>query len=347
MKIQAKHIKDAALHILRACGESETGAAVVAESMLHADMRGVTTHGTYMLTPIYKRAQACQLTMPTCVTVSSEKKAAVVLDGGDGLGAVAGMKAVNIALKKAADTGVATVLIKNTNNIGMLAHYTEAAARQGMIALMCCNAAAAMAPWGASERFMGTNPIAIAVYTGGDLLFSADMATSVAARGKIRKAARNHESIPIDWAMDETGSATTDPAAALNGCLLPIGGPKGSALAVMVDILSGVLSGSMFALDLRSFHEPEGPTGVGACLTVLDISAFMELSEFTSRMTGYISKMKKLRLAPGSTEILIPGELEQRREKESEISGVTLDDNAVKALNDLLEKTGANFRIPL
>jgi LDH2 family malate/lactate/ureidoglycolate dehydrogenase len=313
--------------------------------MLKADMRGITTHGTYLLTPIYQRVQAKQLPLPTKVRLLDDSRATAIVDGGDGLGAIAGKAAVEAAVKKAKTFGVGTVLIRNTNNVGSLACYTEAAAREGTIAFMCCNAASAMSPWGGAEPFIGTNPIAMAIYTGADILFSADMASSVVARGKIRKAARNNQPIPNDWAMDAEGNFTTDPNAALKGCLLPMGGPKGSAIALMVDIVSGIMSGSKYAQDLKSFHAPEGSTGVGAALTVINIESFMPLARFKQLIGDYIASMKALKKANGFDEIFLPGEIEQKKEKHCLNKGIELDNNAITALNDLLTKIGSNKKL--
>ena len=345
MKIETGKLRAAAVEILKACGETDAGAAAVADSMIIADSRGITTHGTYLLSPIHKRVKAGQLPLPTKATLVADKGATAVVDGGDGLGAIAGKLAVETAVAKARINGVSTVLIRNTNNVGSLAVYTEAAAREGMIAFMTCNAAPAMSPWGGSEPFLGTNPIAMAIYTGEEVMFSADMASSVVARGKIRKAARNGETIPADWAMDGEGNFTTDPNAALKGCLLPMGGPKGSAIALFVDIFSGLLSGSKYAQDLKSFHAPEGSTGVGAALTVVNIENFMPLPAFASLMRGYIATMKGLQKAKGFGEIFLPGEIEQAKEKKAKSEGVALDDNAVKAINELLETFGSAPRL--
>jgi LDH2 family malate/lactate/ureidoglycolate dehydrogenase len=345
MKIEMDKLKTVAIEILRACGESREGAETVAASMVKADARGITTHGTHLLVPVYDRVQANQLPLPTTVTLVEEKGAAVIIDGGDGLGAVAGKQAVEITVKKAKQFGIATALVRNTNNVGSLACYTEAAAAQGMIAFMCCNAASAMSPWGGAEAWMGTNPIAIAIYTGGGIMFSADMASSVVARGKIRKAARNGQAIPSDWAIDAEGHTTTDPAAALKGCLLPMGGPKGSALALAVDIIAGVLSGAGYAVDLKSFHTPCGSTGVGAALTVINIENFMPLEKFAALIQGYIANMKALKKAVGQTEIFLPGEIEQRQEKKAAAEGIDLDAGALEELRILLEKTGSKTKL--
>lgn len=345
MKLKYNLLYECTVEILKACGESEENAAIVAKNLIKADARGITTHGTYLLTPIWQRAKAKQLSLPTNACVVSDEAAIAIIDGGDGLGAVAGMLAVKTTIQKAKQYGIASVLIRNTNNIGALACYTEDIAKEGMIAIMSCNAAPAMAPWGGAEAFLGTNPFAIGIYTGHDMVFSADMASSVVARGKIRKAARNGESIPDNWATDEEGNFTTDPNAALKGALLPMSGPKGSAIALAVDIMSGMLSGAQYAPNLKSFHTPEGATGVGASLIVMDIGRFMELQVFQSHMEGYIADIKAMKKAKGFDEIYLPGEIEYNKEQQSYNEGIKLDENAVAAIDTLLEAIGSEKRL--
>ena len=342
MKIQFDLLYKCTVDILMACGESEKNAEIVAQNLIKADARGITTHGTYLLSPIWERVKANQLSLPTNAKLIIDSGAAAVADGGDGLGAVAGMLAAETAIQKAREFGIATVLIRNTNNIGALACYTEAIAKEGMIAIMSCNAAPAMAPWGGAEVFLGTNPLGIGIYTGSDMVFSADMASSVVARGKIRKAARNGETIPDNWATDSEGNFTTDPKEALKGALLPMGGPKGSAIALAVDIMSGMLSGAQYAPNIKSFHAPEGSTGVGASLIAIDISRFMDLKVFQDHMEGYIKQIKGMKKAKGFDEIYMPGEIEYNREQQSLISGIELDENAIEAIDSLLEAIGAN-----
>ena len=331
----------AATKILQACGENKENAQLTARSMCRADARGIVTHGTYLLTPVWERCKAKQLTLPTKAVLAMDNGATAVIDGGDGLGAVAGDLAIRIAVEKARSFGVSAVLIKNTNNIGWLASYTEEAAKNGMIAIMSCNAAAAMAPWGSAEAFLGTNPIAIAAYTGSDPVFSADMALSIVARGKIRKAARDGIKIPDNWATDEHGNFTTDPNAALKGALLPMGEAKGSAIAIAVDIISGILSGASYAPDLKSFHTPEGKTGVGASLFVLDIERFQPPKTFAEKISEYLKKIKSLKKAQGFNEINIPGERKYHTEHKSIKEGISLDDNAVAAINEILKSISA------
>lgn len=345
MRILREDLFDAVHELLLSVNETDTAARIAADNLCTADARGVVTHGTYLLTPIFQRAEVGQLELPTTPTLAMDGGAVCAVDGGNGLGPVAGMFAAQMALDRASKFGISLVLIKNTNNLGSLSYYTEWLARHGMVALMSCNAAPAMAPWGGSEAFIGTNPIAIAIYTGTDILFSADMATSVVARGKIRKASREGKSIPADWALDAEGLPTTDPAAALKGTLLPMAGPKGSSIALAVDIVSGLLAGAEHAPNLRSFHAPEGKTGVGASLIAIDISKFMELRQFAEEMDEYVQSIKAMKKARQTSEIYIPGEIEQQKEKISNDTGIVLDDKAVEVLNQLLISINSNNRL--
>lgn len=345
MKIERDALFRIICEILLCLGETNENAVVVAESFCQADSRGITTHGSYLLTPIYNRVLAGQLSIPTNPRLVIDDAAIGLVDGGNGLGPVAGQKAVDLAIEKASSFGISQVSIRNTNNLGSLAFYTERIAKQGMIGIMSCNAAPAMAPWGGTEAFMGTNPIAIAIYTGKNLLFSADMATSVVARGKIRQAARENTSVPEGWAIDAEGNPTTDPNKALNGTVLPMGGPKGSAIALAVDICSGILSGAEHAPNVKSFHSQKGVTGVGAALIALDISRFMTLKAFSTMMEEYIQSLKGMKKAKFSSEIFIPGEIEFRRELESRESGISLKEQAVDMINRLSEDLGSQLRL--
>jgi LDH2 family malate/lactate/ureidoglycolate dehydrogenase len=345
MKINRDDLYTCAIDVLLALGESPENAKIAAENFCQADSRGVITHGTYLLTPIFERVQVNQLSLPTTPTIVCNEAAVAIVDGGDGLGPVAGKFAVDLAVKRASQFGISLVLIRNTNNVGSLSFYTEMIARQGMVGMMSCTAAPAMAPWGATEAFTGTNPIAVGIYTGKDVLFSADMATSVVARGKIRNAVKANKPIPADWALDSEGNPTTDPVAAMSGTLMPMGGPKGSALALAVDILSGIIAGGEHAPNIKTFHTPSGKTGVGASIAVIDIQKFTPLPEFATTMDDYVQSMKGMKKAKGASEIFLPGEIEQRREVASRQNGIELDEKAVAALNQLLEKVGSSRRL--
>lgn len=344
MKIPVSTLKQGAEEILKYLGETPENAVKISESLVKADMRGVSTHGTYLLKVISMRVDGGQLKLPTIPKVVSDSGATAVIDGVDGIGMVAGTAAIELAIEKAKQYGIGMVLIRNTNNIGSLAYYTQLAAKQGMIAIMSSNAAPAMAPWGGAEQLMGTNPMAIAI-PGDDPGFTADMASSVVARGKIRKASRQGVTIPDNWALDADGNPTTDPNKALKGTLLPMGGPKGSAIAMAIDIISGLMAGSGYGKSLKSFHELEGPTGVGASCIVIDVSRFMDVDKFKELMTGYTDNVKGMKTATGYKEILMPGELEYHKEESSMENGIEMDDQQVASLDEILAKAGSEIRL--
>lgn len=345
MRVPEDVLREAAVEILTSLGEDPKGAAWVADCLVKADMRGIGTHGTYLLKPIVERAGAGVLALPTRPELIMDDCATVLVDGKNGLGPVAARMAVEACIQKAEKFGVGLALVRNTNNVGSLACYTELAAERDMAAVMGCNAAPAMAPWGGAEAFVGTNPLAIAFPAGGGYCFSVDMASSVVARGKIRKALRQNSRIPDNWALDQNGVPTTDPAEALKGTLLPVGGPKGSALAMAIDIISGLLAGSAFGPNLKSFHVPEGPTGVGVFCIVFEIGRFMPAGQFKERLGAYMDSAKKTRKAHGTAEIFMPGELERARERESRRLGVEIDLQTAEMINGLLEKINSKRRL--
>jgi LDH2 family malate/lactate/ureidoglycolate dehydrogenase len=171
------------------------------------------------------------------------------------------------------------------------------------------------------------------------------MASSLVARGKIRRAERMKESIPLGWALDETGAPTTDPAAAMKGTLLPIGGPKGYGLALMIDLISGLLSGSQYGPNVKTFHQPVGPTGVGMGAMAVDIARFMPLDQFQPLLRAHLRAIRESTKAPGTSRIYLPGEIESEQEKRSAANGVEVSAATVSHLNQLLERAKSPLRL--
>jgi LDH2 family malate/lactate/ureidoglycolate dehydrogenase len=238
------------------------------------------------------------------------------------------------------------VVVRNTNNLGALGYYTEqSASRDGAVTILMTNGNPSVAPFGSADPFFGTNPVSIAVPSADGHALVLDMSASVVARGRIRLAAMNGESIPPGWAFDETGEPTTDPKRALKGSLLPMGGPKGSGIAMMVDILSGVLSGSSYGRGLKSFHELDGATGVGACFIAIDIGRFMDPACFVRAVRDYVAEIKGLRRQPGVEEILVPGEVELIKEAESRRLGIEVPDSVAKSTDETLASLGSRARL--
>jgi len=256
MKVKREALKNAAIEILKGFQATDSEAGLVAECLVRADMRGIDTHGVHFLTLLSSRVESRMIQIPTKVEVIRDEDATALLDGGNGLGQVAAHRAMEMCIGKARKFGTGSVAVRNTNHIGILAFYSSDMAERGLAGIVMCNGAASMSPWGGAEPFFGTNPISIAIPgdTGEPVVL--DMSSSVVARGKIRRAERMKEAIPAGWAFDANGNPTTDPSEAMKGTLMPIGGPKGYGLALMVDVLAGLLSGSQFGPHVKTFHQP-------------------------------------------------------------------------------------------
>jgi len=345
MKVQVKRLKEVSIEILKGLHLPEKEADLVAECLIRAEMRGIDTHGVRFLKLLSDRVSAQMICIPTPLKVIREEGATALLDGGNGLGQVAAHKAMKISIQKARDYGIGITLVRNTNHIGILAYYTQMAAEEGMVGVVMCNSAPSMAPWGGVDPFFGTNPLSIAIPCNSKGPIILDMSSSVVARGKIRKAQRMKEPIPFGWALDESGTPTTDPVAALKGTLLPIGGPKGYGLALMIDILAGVLPGSQYGPNVKTFHEPLGPTGIGVFTMAILIERFMPLTQFKTLINSYSEMIKNSRKAKGVSRIYLPGEIEREKEEKSLLEGVELNDSIIDELNKLLEQVKSPVRL--
>jgi len=345
VKIQAGRLREVSVQILKGLNATQDEAELVADCLVRAEMRGIDTHGVHFLKLLSDRIDARMIHIPTPLKVIREDHTTAILDGGNGLGQVAAHRAMKMSIQKARDFGMGITLVRNTNHIGILAFYTPMAAEEGMVGIVMSNSAPSMSPWGGAEPFLGTNPISIAIPGGEEGAVVLDMSSSVVARGKIRRAQRMKERIPLGWALDDTGTPTTDPVAALKGSLLPIGGPKGYGLALMIDVLAGLLSGSQYGPEVKTFHQPLGPTGIGVFTMAIDIERFMPLHQFKDLMTSYAKSIKKIKKAKEVSQIYLPGEIELEKEKKSITEGIELDSTVVKSLNELLQKAKSPLRL--
>lgn len=346
MRVSADHLTAVSVALLNAMGVDADEAKTVADNLVMAERRGIATHGVNFLVPLAERIRQGQLVVPTKVTVLSDAEAVAHLDGGNGLGQTAATRGMRMAIDKARRYGVGLVLVRNTNHIGLLAWYTLMAANAGLVGFTACNGAASMAPWGGADPFFGTNPFSVAAPGGdGETPIVLDMSTSIVARGKIRRAERLKEKIPLGWAIDASGSPTEDPTAAMKGTLLPIGGPKGYGMALFIDLVSGLLSGSKYSRDVKTFHQPEGPTGVGVTLLAIDVARFMPLERFRALVVEYGGAIRGSRKPRDASRIYLPGEIEAEREISSAKKGIEVDEPVAQSLDKLLEKAGATMRV--
>ena len=325
----------------------EADARVVATALVSADLRGVDTHGVARIPSYVERFRRRLVDPRPAITVTSRMPWAAAVDGANGMGPVVANAAMGEAIRRANTFGIGAATAKRSNHFGAAAHYALQAVGHDCIGVCLSPASKSLAPYGSREPLFGTNPIAVAVPAGSHAPWVMDMATSIAARGHIRLAARHGKPIPEGWALDAEGRPTTDAEKALAGVMLPFAGAKGSALAMMVDILGGVLSGSAFGGEIRDMtRDFEAPQDVGHFFLAFKIEAFMPLAEFTSRMETEIARLKALRPAAGFTEVLYPGEPEARREAERRANGIPLSPQVVDSLKAVADEAGVAFPAP-
>jgi LDH2 family malate/lactate/ureidoglycolate dehydrogenase len=345
VRIATEKLLTAIIALLLDMGAEDNEAQLVAKILVQADMRGIHTHGSAFVPLIAERCAHGLLNLPTKVELITDEGAITHIEGNNGLGQVAAVEGMQISIQKARKHGIALALIRNTNHIGFLGYYTIMAAAEGMIGICATNAASSVAPWGGTEPFFGSNPFSIAAPVANGDPIVLDMSASVVARGKIRRAQRLNENIPLGWAIDETGASTTDPAEAIKGTLLPIGGHKGYGLALFIDLICGLLSGSKYGRELLTFHKPIGPTGVGAMLMAVDIGRFMPLAQFGSLANEHAEAIRKSQKAVGVERIFLPGEIEADKARDSELQGVNVDSQIVDKINLLLKQKDLAIRI--
>lgn len=319
----------------------QADAALLAEVLVDADLHGRSTHGVSRL-PVYLARIDKGLVDPQAELVLERTRAGVLLaNAAGGIGQVQAGKTLDALLDMARENGTAAAVVRGSQHCGSLAWYCNRAAARGMILFATTNCEPSMAPTGGAEPMFGTNPIAASFPTGLGWPVAIDLATSVAARGNIIAANRRGEPIPEGWALDADGRPTTDAGAALLGTVLTMAGHKGYALALMVELFSGVLSGASVSADIASMYAgPERPQDVGHFFHAMDIAAFMELTEFISRIDSLIERIKSGRRRDGVADILIPGERAARTAASNREHGVPVDPGVVATLRAMAKDRG-------
>lgn len=343
--VDHEKLKAAVAAILRGEGVPMEDAEIVADSLVHADLTNLQSHGVQRV-KFYTDSIELGGTTAVChLKQLTDSPSCALLDAQGALGIVAAYRAMELAIQKARQTGIGMVNVRNSNHCSCTAYYIQMAARENMLGIVSSNAPKSMAPWGSREKYLGTNPLAVGAPTHGDPIM-VDMATSVVARGKIILANKKKEPIPEGWAIDVDGHPTTDAAKALEGCVLPFGGAKGSGIAMMIDIFSGVLSGSAYGSHINSpFTHPELPMNTGHSMIAIDISRFQDVETFLTTMDTYRSEVKSLKKAAGVEEIFMPGEIECNNYRKNLREGIQLPAAVYGELEGLSQKLGLPFDV--
>ena len=336
-KIKVENLRSVTRNILLSVGVPVQEADIITDSVLYAHCREKHTHGIGRLSIYVRKIQEHLMAANTEMVTLNESASFALLDANNGFGQVAGYRAMEKCIEKAKECGVGLVGVRNSNNFGTAGFLTEYATQKGMIGIALSNSAPAIAPTGGSRAVLGTNPLSIAFPCNGELpSIVLDMATSMAARGKIRLAAKNGESIPLGWALDVNGNPTDDPVEALKGSLIPIGDYKGYGLSLAIDVLAGLLTGAAFGGDVKPLNDPTGTSGYGHLFIAIDIGRFMTMDDYEKKINVLVSNIKK---CGDPDKVLMPGERSYQMSMKNGID-VSLSQKQVEEVNALASQLG-------
>jgi len=346
---KAEGLKSYVSHFLMSFTVPQEDAEVMANVLIAADLRGVDSHGIIRLYTYYgNRLQRGLIDPLSPTTVIRETPVSLALDGGNGLGPVVAHRAMKRCIEKAEHSGIAIATVRNSNHFGIAGYYAMMALPHDMIGVSLTNSQPLVAPTYGRTAMLGTNPIAVAVPTGAEHPYVLDMATSIVPIGRVKVYSKSSESIPAGWGMDKEGHSTINPDAVLDGgVLFPLGGTdimrgyKGYGLAVLVDILSGVLSGAAFSTDVGNPSNP-GRADVGHFFMAINPNLFRPIDEFKAGMDDLIQRMKGAPKIPNHDRIYIHGEKEFEHAEHCAREGVPV----LAPIVDSLKEIGAEIGVP-
>ena len=306
--IPAAELKDLAKRAFVRTGLSDDAAELIADSAVDSDLGGRTSHGVVRIPGYLAKARSGGIDPAASPVVLHDNGVVFAIDGRDGFGQLALGLAVDMAVERSRARGIACGTVRGLNNAGALGYFARRATRSGQIAIVAGNATPAMPAFGGRAAALGTNPLCVAIPAahGPDPVL--DMATSAGSKGSIRQAMRKGTAIPADWALTIEGIPTTDPKEALEGLLLPFGGAKGYGIALMVEVLSGVLSGAGFGDQVRPLGDVASPSNAGAIVITISPEAFMPAAEFGTRLEALLGPIRAGAPAAGFERVLVPGD---------------------------------------
>lgn len=346
VRVQEQDLLTFTSDVLSRVGVRAGDAAVTAAVLVAADVRGIASHGVARLDYYVTMIEGGFIDPGAEPRIVRQSATTALLDGENGLGQPASVRAMTLALEKAALHDVGVVTVRGSNHYGIAGYYAMMALEREMIGMSLTNTHPIVVPTGGSRRAFGTNPIAVAVPAAGAQPFVLDMATSTVPYGKIEVAARRGEHLAQGWAVDGSGRMTTDTEAALAGALLPLGGPaitsgyKGYGLAMAIEMLAAVLPGATYGPLVTAMWQPAGASDLGHFFMAINVAAFGDVPAFKVRAGDLLQRVKAGPLAEGAPEILVAGEKEQRATLDSRRRGVALDRAVARTLAALAGRLG-------
>ena len=323
-------------------GLTEADAAQVASLMAEADLQGSDGHGVIRLTQYIKRIRAGGINTRPDIRVVRERAAMAVIDGDNGMGHLVVSRAVDLAIRKARECGVAWVSTRYSNHAGPASLYARRPMQHDMLGLyFAVGNANHLPPWGGMDMLLSTNPIAAGIPAGEEPPVVLDMATTVAAYGKVKAKAKAGEMMPEGWMIDRQGKPLLDPNRSNEGFLLPIGGHKGYGLALMVGLLAGTLGGGAMGRDVVDFNADHVTvTNTGQAILVIDLAAFGEPAQFKHAVDKLVRELRGAERLPGVDRIWLPGEQSHLRRQQYRAHGIPLSAGVVADLTALAAEIG-------
>jgi LDH2 family malate/lactate/ureidoglycolate dehydrogenase len=317
-------------------------AAIVAELMARADLSGAEGHGVFRLPQYIRRIKGGAVNLRPNIRIEREAAGMALVDGDNGMGHLVMRYAAQTAIEKAQHAGVAWVGVKWSNHAGPASLYATMPLEHDMIGIyLAVGSANHVPPWGGLDMLLSTNPLAVAVPAGEEAPIVLDMATTVAAYGKVKTKAQRGETMPVGWMMDREGQPLTDPKRASEGFLLPIGDYKGYGLALLIGLLAGTLNGAAMGRDVVDFNADDTtPTNTGHAIVAITVDAFGGVAEFKQRVDGLARELRGSKRLPGVERIWLPGEQSHARRTENARLGVPVPAQLLATLGALASELG-------
>ena len=310
-------------------------AAIVGGLMAQAELQGSDGHGVIRLLPYARRIRAGGVNLNPKIKVIQERPAMALLDGDNGMGHLVMARAAALAIEKARTCGIGWVGSRLSNHAGPASLYARMPLEHDMIGLyFAVGNANHLPPWGGLDMLLSTNPIAVAVPAGSEPAVVLDMATTVAAYGKVKAKAQRGETMPVGWMIDRLGQPLTDPKRSEEGFLMPIGGYKGYGLSLIVGLLAGTLNGAAMGSEVIDFNKDQASiTNTGQAVMAIDLSAFGDVTGFKARVDRLVRELRNSEKMPGVERIWLPGEQSHERRAANERDGIALPPSLLDQLD--------------
>jgi len=342
LRIKSEKLEDFTARAFRAVGITAPESKRIAELMVRADLQGSEGHGVFRLPQYIRRIKGGAVNITPRIRITREAAGMALVDGDNGMGHLVMSFATDKAIEKAKTAGVAWVGVKGSNHAGPASLYAGMPLEHDMIGLYLAVGNANHLPaWGGLDMLLSTNPIAVAIPAGEEPAIVLDMATTVAAYGKVKTKAQRGELMPEGWMMDRQGRSLTDPKRANEGFLLPIGGYKGYGLALVFGLLAGTLNGAAMGRDVVDFNADDTtPTNTGHAIVAINVAAFQPVAEFKTQVDVLIRDLRNSQRLPGVDRIRLPGDGSREARADRGKNGIPLPPSLATSLKQLAGELG-------